>query len=297
MSNQDKWHQDSAKMPITPMSNRNNWHRDSARMTRPIPKIIHQIYWDFKGGNRPMPQQWQEAHQKIIQLHPDWEVVLWDLDMATELVTERYPWFLPDWKKLQNIEKCDILRIFLMEKYGGVYADLDIIPIKPLDDFLDRSDVILTRVTLDPSWESLLTFTVNRGKERLISLNNCFMMSRPHHPFWMSFLHSHLKKSYLNVLPNYMRVMLGTGPGALSLHLKSFTHNYTQWKGIEPVSSEHFDAKITDPITEQTYIRHLGNVTWMSSVDRHEMILFGIVIIGLVILIVVLMWRIWQSLR
>jgi mannosyltransferase OCH1-like enzyme len=48
--------------------------------THPIPKIIHQVFLGF--DNSTMPQHWQVASQKCIDLHPDYEYVVRDLPLG-----------------------------------------------------------------------------------------------------------------------------------------------------------------------------------------------------------------------
>lgn len=46
------------------------------------------------------------------------------------------PWALDNYNKNMSkiIRFCDAFRLFLLNKYGGIYLDTDIIPLKPFDD-------------------------------------------------------------------------------------------------------------------------------------------------------------------
>jgi len=61
-------------------------------------------------------------------------------------MAEHYEWFLPifrgfDW----DIKRADAIRYFALYHYGGVYADLDVELLRPIDELLDIDDeVVLT---------------------------------------------------------------------------------------------------------------------------------------------------------
>ena len=84
-----------------------------------IPKIIHQIWL---GPNLP-PAYCAEFQSKIKSLHPDWEYHLWNEADLEELKLDN--WDLaersPNWA-----EKSDIIRCDLLDRFGGVYMDVDI---------------------------------------------------------------------------------------------------------------------------------------------------------------------------
>src|SRR5688500_13370068 len=66
------------------------------------------------------------------QLHPEWEHVTWTMSNLPPLVN----WGLFDQSENTG-HRSDVLRLELMQRFGGVYADLDMVPLKPLDPLLD----------------------------------------------------------------------------------------------------------------------------------------------------------------
>lgn len=116
------------------------------------PKILH-LYW---GKNQPLSFLRFLTVHSFIKHNPEWEVKLW-----TPLVTSNSkPWttgeqvehyqgkdyllelkqyiHLVDFDKLKlsnqmpEVHKSDMLRWFLLGSYGGVWADIDILFIKPM---------------------------------------------------------------------------------------------------------------------------------------------------------------------
>ena len=91
--------------------------------TRPqlIPKIIHQTYI-----NESIPAHWVPAQQSCINLHPDYEYILWTDQKSLDFITQEYPWFLSTFIGYKHpIQRADAIRYFVLAHYGGVYIDLD----------------------------------------------------------------------------------------------------------------------------------------------------------------------------
>ncbi|KAJ3025578.1 UNVERIFIED_CONTAM: hypothetical protein HDU68_006980 [Siphonaria sp. JEL0065] len=79
------------------------------------------------------------------------------------------------------IMKADSVRVFYLHKYGGVYSDLDVIPLKPMDELLGNNDLVLARMevpSLDPNDPDTNWYYVNQ-------IPNAWMASKPGHPFWL----------------------------------------------------------------------------------------------------------------
>lgn len=106
-----------------------------------IPKIIHQ-FWT----GEPMPAAYRRFIEGWRQLHPEWELILWgeerpipklknqDLyDRAAEIVDRH---IIP----LQS----DILRYELLYKFGGVWVDTDIEPLRAVDELLAGLEAFAT---------------------------------------------------------------------------------------------------------------------------------------------------------
>lgn len=98
----------------------------SFKRTDPIPKKIHQIWI---GEKRP-PLDYTET---VRLLNPDWEYRLWDEESLRQEIPEAFE--DPIYKRVSiYCSKVDILRIYLLHKYGGLYLDCDFKWLKPLDD-------------------------------------------------------------------------------------------------------------------------------------------------------------------
>jgi mannosyltransferase OCH1-like enzyme len=98
-----------------------------------IPRILHLIWI----GKKEEPSYVREHLLKWKKLMPNWQIILWTND---DLVEEKFPLkFLDLLNKVNSgAQKADILRYFIIEKYGGVYVDVDIIPNKSLDPIITQ---------------------------------------------------------------------------------------------------------------------------------------------------------------
>jgi len=98
-----------------------------------IPKIIHQIWV----GPKVPPSYFVTFQQKWKTLHPDWEYHLWtdseleDLNLELQDLIEASPNFA---------EKSDIIRSELLDRFGGVYLDVDMDPFHSLDELHKKYD-------------------------------------------------------------------------------------------------------------------------------------------------------------
>ena len=92
-----------------------------------IPKKIHQIWL----GPVSIPQQYQEYAETWKKLHPDWEYKLWresDIEFWEFSTRDLFN------KASSYQEKSDILRYEILNKFGGLYVDMDYKAIKRMDD-------------------------------------------------------------------------------------------------------------------------------------------------------------------
>ncbi len=96
-----------------------------------IPKIIHYIWL----GGKELPDLDKECIESWKKYCPDYEIKRWDesnlnLDFC-DYVREAY-----DNKKYAFAS--DVLRLDLLYRYGGIYLDVDVKIIKPIDKFLEN---------------------------------------------------------------------------------------------------------------------------------------------------------------
>ena len=89
-------------------------------------KIIHQLW-----KNENIPIEWIESHNQYKKLYNDYKYILWTDQTMKEFIEKNYNWFLHTYNNYKyNIQRVDAFRYFVLYHMGGIYSDLDIIPLK-----------------------------------------------------------------------------------------------------------------------------------------------------------------------
>lgn len=149
-------------------------HEQMSTLLDPL-ETIHQIWFSFENGRSPTI-----THQKCMTAWKDMysDYKLWEWDQAQEWVTSLYPMFqrfFQDLTRAFPIVKCDVFRLLVLYHYGGIYADLDVYPLRKIE----FQDHVVSEIILTDEWykSSQLTQTVH----------NAIMISRRRrNPFWLS---------------------------------------------------------------------------------------------------------------
>lgn len=93
-----------------------------------IPQVFHRIWL----GSKPRPPMFDEFWDGFHDLHPKWSFFTWtDADDYSWLVNEEL--FRT---RSTPSGQSDVLRIELLERFGGVYLDCDMEPLRPFDGLL-----------------------------------------------------------------------------------------------------------------------------------------------------------------
>jgi hypothetical protein len=100
-----------------------------------IPKIIHQTW-----KTTVIPIEWKEFQSSWQRFHPDWQYILWTNEDNRRFIETHYPEFITTYDDYSyDIQRADAVRYFILHHFGGIYADLDLECLRPMDDaILDR---------------------------------------------------------------------------------------------------------------------------------------------------------------
>jgi mannosyltransferase OCH1-like enzyme len=106
-----------------------NWIRGKTLISKD-PQTLHAKY-----GTHIIHQSWKsetipKAHEDHVlswsKYHPEALHVLWTDEDNDSLISTHYPQYQKTYDQLVlTIQKCDLVRILYLHRYGGVYADLD----------------------------------------------------------------------------------------------------------------------------------------------------------------------------
>lgn len=169
----------------------------SERATMPsIPSILH-LTWKTERiprGLRRYVASWSRFQTLTVRLHTD--------DDLRRLIVEHYSEYLPLYDSFtRGIERADFARYALMEKYGGIYADLDMECIRSIEPLLSSTRAI---IGTEPE-EHVPLYAVDRV------LCNAILLSPPGHPVWRAIM-AYIAANYRP----HGDVVYNTGPMAIT---------------------------------------------------------------------------------
>lgn len=171
---------------------------NASRANEIVPRILHQTW-----KTDVLPKEWVGASQACRDMHPDYEYMLWTDAKSRQLIADHYPWFLSTFDGYKyKIQRADAIRYFVLHHFGGVYMDLDMGCLRPMDP--------------------LLQFQVILPKTIPVGVSNDLMTSTPGHPF-MEQVTRGLITFDINYILNYPTVMFTTGPMFMSAQYGFYT--------------------------------------------------------------------------
>lgn len=106
--------------------------------TQYIPRILHLVWI----GKASQPEYLQKHIQKWKELMPKWTVRLWtNEDLITDEIEPTVLAKIHEADK--GTQKADILKYYVVWKYGGIYVDADTEPTSNLDPIIYMSDLVV----------------------------------------------------------------------------------------------------------------------------------------------------------
>lgn len=97
-----------------------------------IPKVFHFIW---VGGN-PLPEEFNFYKQTWIDLHPEWEVKVWD-ESNIDFPIINYKEFL----EAGIVLKADLLKLEILYNFGGVFVDFDFECYKNIEPLIEDLEI------------------------------------------------------------------------------------------------------------------------------------------------------------
>ena len=93
--------------------------------------IVHQIYWDFSGEGKVMPDLYAVKQYEVMNWAKSngYQYKIWNELMVDSLIKNKYPQFKTMISNVRfTIMKVDIVKWLILHDEGGLYLDLDIEP-------------------------------------------------------------------------------------------------------------------------------------------------------------------------
>lgn len=237
------------------------------------PRIIHQT-WKSKVN---IPPKLQAFQQSVRSLHPNYEFRLYDDNDLRNIVQETVPQYLEKYDSFgKNIERVDFARYAMLYKYGGIYLDMDISSLKPLDDFVNMNKVVFgtepkEHMRLYPGYNYMVC--------------NAVMISPPGERVWMDIM-----KYIVNHYSFAESPVPNTGPIAVTKALKELNSDPSFDKERIVITKpcvfypQLDNGKISSEcdIKESYTIHHWEN-SWCWTTEKTLMVIYGILLLILVL--------------
>lgn len=171
----------------------------------PIPKIIHQT-----ARNKDLKEPYRSFQGKLLTLHPDWEYRFYDDQDCRNTVAKQFPVLLPIYDSFTtNVQRADMFRVVTVYSHGGVYVDLDVECLQPLDGLCEYNCVLSEEKTLN--WGEAREF----GHEHTLRVANYMFASEPNHLFMLHLL-LRMTERCRRPVTREEDVLESTGPGLMT---------------------------------------------------------------------------------
>lgn len=237
----------SGGKPATPSIDK-TYNQERISMVEPsIPKIIHQT-WD----NENVPRVFAKWARSWQERHPDWEYWFWRPNDVLELLKLKFPDYIPIYNGLKSMGmKTDFFRYFVMSVFGGLYVDIDVESLKPLDAWIKEKHCILSAAPL----EHIIFLP------RSSHIQTTVMACWPGHPFYRMAIKM-LPDSAATYPDNLKQI---AGPGFLNRVYKNYsnTNHSSRHVMIEIIDSNVFLPSFSDLVNAK-----LKSACWSKKTRR-----------------------------
>ncbi|KAJ6485173.1 glycosyltransferase family 32 protein [Mycena vitilis] len=254
-----------SEIEVPPTDPSIRWNASEHGQVERIPRILHQTW---KTGT--LPEKWKSISQECRDMMPDYEYMLWTDESSREFIAKHYPWFLNTFDDYSYaILRADAIRYFVLYHYGGIYLDLDIGCLRPLDP--------------------LLVYPVILPKTIPVGVSNDLMFAQKHHPFLAQTIHNLATFDHSWIL-NYPTVMFSTGPMFLSVQYGIFTSQHVPGGNVRILPKALYGKNALPSEAPHSFFTHHYGSSWHS--DDAAFIWFlavwgkGLMWVGLAVLVV-----------
>lgn len=222
-----------------------------------IPKIIHYVWL----GNNPIPESMQKCMNSWKKYMPDYEWMCWNDDSIKEInsifvneAIQEKKWAFAS----------DVIRLYAIYNYGGIYMDTDVMVYKSFDSLLNHKAFIGRENSIHIIGKSTvnhLTTCCFGAEKGNAFINRCLQYYENRH-FITSKDRSLPMSLRLDVRTNSSIIcelarIIGYNPSILANHMQSCEND-----ALTIFPSWYFDAIKLMP---DTFTRHLALGTWRDS--------------------------------
>lgn len=201
-------------------------------------KILHQLWV----GKNPIPKIYYECLNSVKKLMPEWDYRFYT-DIEIKALNDNELDMLLE-KCINPAEQSDVLRYYIINKFGGIYADADFIFYKTLNDILVNE---LFCVWENPRLACFGIFGGTKNNEELTKINQ------------------HIKSRLIN--NDYKGPYARLGPQFVSSIIDKSKWNILPTKLFYPYG---YRQKRLDVIPQECYAEHVWLKSWWPEEKRKQ---------------------------
>ncbi|KAL3864739.1 hypothetical protein ACJMK2_006396 [Sinanodonta woodiana] len=182
-----------------------------------IEKILHQ-----KWNTKQLPLQFKYYVKSFLDNHSSWQYTFWTDKSTRKFIKDHYPnlLFMYD-SYVHPLNRADSMRYMILFYFGGVYSDLDMKSLRPLDPMIRKYSCFLAQ---EPHVHSIVYTNFYE------QASNGLMGCRKRHPFMKSVLEN------LNDFFYYAHVLDSTGPRFLTFSFRQYMRKKSE---IDVTDDDH----------------------------------------------------------
>lgn len=220
----------------------------------PLPRVLSQTWKTAR-----LPPRAEALRADWMRLNPGLEARLYDDAAARALLAEVAPHHLPAYDAMPHgVMRADVFRLAVLWRDGGIYADIDMQPLRPLpDDLFARPCSV--------SIEAHLTRARQRelGYRRPVQIANCILAARPGHPLMQAALTRAFDLFAAEPDAGRARIEDITGPRMLTRLLQERPWPEV-WVGSQIQLMAPLDYPDVWPVNRHIVARHETHGSWKS---------------------------------
>lgn len=223
-----------------------------------VTKNIHLV---FLRRDETIPPLFRECERCIRDMHPSWNITLWDEVSGTQFLKEHLPEYVKAYTSFtHNVQRADFLRLALVYGLGGFYMDMDMYPLKALDPLSGNTLVLAEEMTVNEETQKSLNLKYR------VRIANYMFGGESGHPFLRTLMDAMAERSTVKVA-SQQEILDVTGPGLLT---DTYWDNIDTYPDITLLRNEGWYVELPDGRKETClfgeYAVHLHAGTWRKEI-------------------------------
>lgn len=225
-----------------------------------IPKIIHYVWL---GGNA-LPAEMKKCIDSWKEFMPDYEIMEWN-DERIQEIDNIFMQEAIEEKKWAFVS--DVVRLYAISKYGGIYLDTDVVVFKSFDPLLKYPAFI--------GRESSMHL---KGRRTINYVTTCAFGAEPNNTFINTCLSYYKDRKFIQSidksLPTELRLDIRLNSEIFTILLEKIGYNpsvlenkFQNCGDIVVFPSDYFDPNGVQPCS---YSKHLALGTWRETIAHQN---------------------------